>query len=335
MHSTGTACGTRVCERKFQIRSTYFSPTGGKGLLVSRSRGVHYRKTGKGSVFVADEKARDIIGQLKTRIVCGDQVLARVGRRAWSRPRVAISARLYKQYRIPDPWDPNAESMETPIGLGPVSLRLGEKRRQPAPHLKPKPSKKEKKGLAERARAENRAPRIPNPSLPPKKKTPASVAPHAGTPLAIKHEQEASRAAEVAERMRAAEVARGPRPVRLSSRAETAAAAAPPSIPVPVRPDLGKETEREEAASINRPVRGTKRSDAGRFRMPRAAINEAPVVRSTQEKPPGVEDESTAEPPPRRRTMPSVGGGSMDDLFGAAAQMGRVSMRPSKEEGEE
>jgi hypothetical protein len=287
-------------------------------------------------VFVADEKARDIIGELKTRMVCGDAVLERVGRRAWSRPRVAISARLYKQYRVPDPWDPNAESDETSIGLGPVSLRLGEKRRQPAPHLKPKPSKKEKKSLAERARSEKRAPRIPNPNLPPKKKVSTASPPKAGTPLANKQAEEAARAAKVAEQMRQAEAARGPRPVRLSSRADAAAAAAPPPIPVPVRPDLGEDLEQAASAREPNQGRGAARSDAGRFRMPRAAMNEAPIVRSSQEKSSSsVEEETTTEPPPRRRTMPSVGGGSMDDLFGAAAQMGRVSLRAPKEPSEE
>lgn len=287
-------------------------------------------------MFVSDEKALDIIGELKVRVVCGNGVLDRIGRRAWSRPRVAISSRLYKQYRVPDPWDPNSTAEETPIGLGPVSLRLGEKRRQPAPHLKPKPSKKEKKSLAERARAEKRAPRIPNPSLPPKKQTPAATSPKAGTPLAVKQEEAAARAAAVAERMRAAEAARGPRPVRLSSRSDAAAAAAPTLSAIPVRPDLDEAHERPEGAPARPAVRGSKRSDAGRFRMPRAPMNEAPVVRSVSaESPTSVEEEGPQEPPPRRRTMPSVGGGGMDDLFGAAAQMGRVSLRPSKAEGEE
>jgi len=285
---------------------------------------------------VADEKARDIIEQLETRAVCGDQMRVRIGRRAWSRPRVAISARLYKQYRVPDPWDPNAESVQTPIGLGPVSLRLGEKRRQPAPHLKPKPSKKEKQGLAERARAQKRAARDPNPSLPPKKAAPVTTPPKAGTQLAKKQEEAAALAAAVAERMRVAEEARGPRPVRLSSRADAAAAAAPPSIPVPVRPDLGQDLVEEDTAEVARPGRSTKRSDAGRFRMPRAAVNEAPIVRSSKPEPSvSMEKEVTDELPPRRRAMPSVGGGSMDDLFGVAAQMGRVSMRPPKDAGEE
>ncbi|MGB0640908.1 MAG: hypothetical protein ACPGTU_16325, partial [Myxococcota bacterium] len=86
-------------------------------------------------------KARDIIGELEPRASCGSTLVLRVGRRAWERPRVAVSNRLYRLYRIADPWDPNAKGKDTPIGLGPVSLRLGAKKRQPAPHLQPKKEK--------------------------------------------------------------------------------------------------------------------------------------------------------------------------------------------------
>ncbi len=286
---------------------------------------------------MAEEKARDIIEQLSERAVCGSAILERLGHRAWSRPSVAVSARLYRQYRVPDPWDPNARRDETPIGLGPVSLRLGEKRRQPAPHLKPKPSKKEKKGLAERARAQHRPPRLPEPKKPPAAAAKPPDSPKTGTPLAAKQAAEAARAAEVAERMREAEAARGPRPVRRVSRADVAAASERPSIPIPVRPDL------EQPSSVEEPTehtesRSSRRSDAGRFRMPRAAVNKAPVVRSTSSKEAsGSEKGAPSEPPPRRRAMPSVGGGGMDDLFGAAAQMGRVSLRgtPPPEEDED
>ena len=70
--------------------------------------------------------------------------------------------------------------------------------------------------------------------------------------------------------------------------------------------------------------------------MPRAAASRSPIVRSETlrdlEQEGAKQTEAPAAPPPRQRTMPSIGGGSMDDLFGAAAQMGRVSLRPRKEE---
>ena len=46
------------------------------------------------------------------------------------------------------------------------------------------------------------------------------------------------------------------------------------------------------------------------------------------------EEQETVELPVRTRSMPSAGGGSMDDMFAAAAQMGRLSMRQSPPESE-
>ena len=111
---------------------------------------------------MADDKAKDILHTLQRRGVVGDGVKSSVGRRAWERPRVAISSRLYRQYRVPDPWDPESKKDSTPIGLGPVSLRLGQKRR-PAPHLKPKEPKKPQQRLGIRSQG---FPMYPRPSAP-------------------------------------------------------------------------------------------------------------------------------------------------------------------------
>jgi len=297
-------------------------------------------------VSVSEEKVRDIIEQLSDRSVCGSSMIERVGHRAWARPNVAVSSRLYRQYRVPDPWDPESTREEVPIGLGPVSLRLGEQRRQPAPHLTPKPAKKKKKGLADRAREQHRPPRLPKPKKPALKASAGPASPKAGTPLAAKQEAEAARASEVAARMRAAEAARGPRPLRRRSRSDDDAPAERSSIPLPVRPDINPDAIPAPAAdisaadsspdSVSSRSKSAGRSDAGRFRMPRAAMNQAPVVRSQREPERGLEQTQSDEPPPRQRVMPSIGTGGMDDLFGAAAQMGRVSLRPSnKPEDEE
>ena len=59
-------------------------------------------------------------------------------------------------------------------------------------------------------------------------------------------------------------------------------------------------------------------------------VTAAPVVTSLVDPDPTVANEAVPEPePPARRTraMPSTTGGSMDDLFAAAAQMGRLSLR--------
>ena len=284
---------------------------------------------------MADEKVRDIIGQIAPRMVCGEGMLQRIGRRAWSRPRVAVSNRLYKLYRVPDPWDPNARKEATPIGLGPVSLRLGQERRQPAPHLKPKPSKKEKQTLADKARATPR----PSPAIKPKPPPVAEASPSleaktesVETKAEVKAAEEA-RAAEVAARMRAAEAARG----RTRRRAPPEEAPKEDRLvpPVPVRPDIGEATlarSSQEGASpaIAPPSRPKTRNTRGRFRMESKKVTSAPVVTSVaQSTTPNstVKPKEEPEAPVRRRTMPSAGGGSMDDMFAAAAQMGRLSMQ--------
>ena len=85
------------------------------------------------------ESQRYRLSSLSQRRCLGDRLLSRVGRRAFERP-LAISGRLYKLLDVPDPYDPEPEARRWQAKLGPVSLRLGENRRQPAPHLRPKPA---------------------------------------------------------------------------------------------------------------------------------------------------------------------------------------------------
>jgi hypothetical protein len=227
-----------------------------------------------------------------------------------------------------------AQKETTPIGLGPVSLRLGEKRRQPAPHLKPRAPKAKSKA----------APRDPLAGLPniPKAR-PSSQAPksssHSPKSTVAKNQSAAAPpkvdekdvlAAEVAERMRAAEAARGgPRRRRKSIEPEASPSIAPA---LPIRPDaeesirarmMESEPDTAEVPRSQRPARGS----SGRFRMQAKKIMSAPVVRRRVEEKVDYEDQKTDEIPlPTRRPMPVVGAGTMDDFFGAAAQMGRLSM---------
>jgi len=241
---------------------------------------------------------------------------------------VAVSGRLYKQYRVPDPWDPEARKDATPIGLGPVSLRLGQQRREPAPHLKPKAPKSKPKSLAESVRAQPRPKPKPKPKAQPK---PASVQKAAAADAQAKdakRAQEAARAEEVARRMRQAEAARG-KWVRATPEDEESTG----SHKLPVRPDLDRVAvapRADGAAAASAPPRADrpKRSDGGRFRMQSRKVTSAPVVKplksdfSTEPT-----DEAPASVPVRSRAMPSAAGGGMDDLFAAAAQMGRLSLR--------
>ena len=99
-----------------------------------------------------DKKVKESIAFLQERPLLGYRLLKNVGRRAWERPRVAISHRLYEIYDIPDPFMPGAKESKWSARLGPVSLKLGENRRQPAPHLMPK----------EKAKPKAKKPKIPN-----------------------------------------------------------------------------------------------------------------------------------------------------------------------------
>ncbi len=292
---------------------------------------------------MADDKAKDILHQLRRRGVVGDGVIASVGRRAWERPRVAISDRLYKQYRVPDPWDPTARNDTTPVGLGPVSLRLGQKRRQPAPHLKPKEPKKPQQ------KSRDPFAGLPNvPKAKPKPPAPKPPAPKAPSPSATAEaSQKEARAAEVEARMRAAEAARG----GAWTRGNTPEPGAPQRVApaLPVRPDAAEAVrarlEAEETPSTQGgrpPISSQKgRGSSGRFRMAASAVTNAPVVRRRVEPTLDASEDVTEEdlPLPTRRPMPTGGAATMDDFFSAAAQMGRLSMpqreAPSASEGEE
>ncbi|MAY81535.1 MAG: hypothetical protein CL930_12210 [Deltaproteobacteria bacterium] len=109
---------------------------------------------------------------------------------------------------------------------------------------------------------------------------------------------------------------------------------------IPVRPDI--DVGQPEVAEADTAPRPRTRMDrvlkrGGRFRMKPTESSRAPVVRSVSSgtpEPSTASAEAPVEPPERKRVMPSLGGG-MDDLFGAAAQLGRVSMRAPEASSEE
>ena len=152
------------------------------------------------------------------------------------------------------------------------------------------------------------------------------------------NQADAERAAEVAARMKAAEQARS-WPRRTSVAADTSPTIRAPALPV--RPDI--DVAHQEVAKVEAPPKPRSKMDrvlkrGGRFRMKPTETSRAPVVRSvastSDRETTSVDTEETSSPPPRTRVMPSLGGG-MDDWFGAAAQLGRVSMRASKPAPEE
>ena len=83
----------------------------------------------------SNKKAKDILSELTHREPVGDRLLIRIGHRFWGRLNVAIPSRFFEIHDIPDPYQPEGFDSKWRSKLGPVSLRLGENRRKPAPHL--------------------------------------------------------------------------------------------------------------------------------------------------------------------------------------------------------
>ncbi len=279
--------------------------------------------------------AKDILCELEPHLPCGRFVTKKVGRRGWERPRVCISARLYKQYRVRDPWDPASKAMDEDIGLGSVALRLGENRRQPAPHLKPREPKKKMPSL---------------PAAPKARKKPVSLGQDAKRSASVKRKPEVDpeidrlRAAAAEKRQRAEKARSWPRRRKVEPVVTEAERGAVP--PLPVRPEArgeGAEDSLVDGAPVSAslasraPARRTSgRQRAGRFRMQSTSVQSAPVVRSVDTRPASPEVETPVKEtvaPPRCTAT-----GGLDDLFGAAVQAGRLQMSkptPSTPEGAE
>ena len=137
-----------------------------------------------------NDKARDLLrsDRLTRRERLGERLLRRVGGRMWERPNLAVSARLYKRFQIDDPWAPaGSDKRRKKLGLGPVNLRFGERKRQPAPHLRIKDPNKKKQAQAVDPVAKYRRPK-PKPQAQaaprPTPKPPPKAAPAASNPNA-------------------------------------------------------------------------------------------------------------------------------------------------------
>ena len=95
-----------------------------------------------------DEKelrAKDLLATMKPRKSLAERMLTRMAGRAFERPPVATSSRLYDYFDVPDPYAPKPHKDKWEAKLGPTALRLGENRRQPAPHMKVKDPNQKKK----------------------------------------------------------------------------------------------------------------------------------------------------------------------------------------------
>lgn len=284
-----------------------------------------------------DLKVRDLIKRrgLAVRRPLGERLAARVGDRMWKRPNVCFSNRLYLRFGLADPWDPTGPRDDPdPVSLGPVAVRLGEKRRQPAPHLRPKSPPKKKEAPDPLAKYRRPAP---------KPKAPPESAPSSG-PL------------------------RAPAPSPVGPRAVTSPGGR--SVPLPVRPDLadhmggartagppapglpgpgGAQPGPPEAAGRRPPMppRPARKRRAGRMsaravRPPTpgpAALPPPEVVDLAPPQPVPPEPVVVAAPPaaspaaaPVPRRAAPVGPGGLDDLFGMGQQEGRMRMRRARKD---
>jgi hypothetical protein len=77
----------------------------------------------------------ELLEALSDRRLAGERTVDRLGGRRWGTVGGARRERLFERIGLNNPWDPDAPE-ELPVSLGPVALKLTE-RRQPAPHASP------------------------------------------------------------------------------------------------------------------------------------------------------------------------------------------------------
>ena len=290
---------------------------------------------------MSEKKAKEILRDLPERKVLGHRMLKNVGKRAWERPNVAISAKLYNLYAIPDPFSPNEETKKWFIGLGPVSLKLGENRRQPAPHLMPKEPPPPKPVAA-----------VQTPNIP---KAQTRIAESKPDP----QQEEAVQQAIQKQQEQGVQRAPAPKP---SSNLAAEFGASPSGHKVarlPVRPDLQnklgndapsaapKRPEVPIQRSIPRPQQNSNQSSNGRIRMQRTDTTstfkkvalpqpEPTAEASTTEAPiqgisiPKVEPKKEVARTAAPKAPTSLG---LDDLFGVPAGDAKpMRLRPKKKD---
>ena len=282
----------------------------------------------QGSDPVEPLRVRDLLRSQDLSIpsVVGEDLCGRLGSRAWQRPNVAISGRLYRKYGVEDPWDPNSENKGRELGLGPVGLRLTEPRRQVAPHLKPKEPKKKKKIQAADPLAKWR--KKPSPSPRPDASATQQKEPvPKSTPLTARENP-------------SGQGVRGQLPVRPDLADVAMAKGGPKRKP---RRSVESTPRSDSAMSPSPPSSQKSRRGGARVRMKgRHVQSPAPQVigGASDHRPPArAEESSVAESNPEAprspsRSIPKAGLG-MDDLFGAAAEAGRLRFRSKRSKSTE
>lgn len=259
----------------------------------------------------------ELLDQLEARETAAERMLARIGFRGFSRPRVAVSGRIFRKYRVRDPWDPDPKQAEDPIAIGPVALKLGQRRRV-APHLAPPASakKKPKKPVDPIARFRPKKGQQARPK--PKPKPESSAKAEAPTPPRSDPPSELGREFG---RRNTHHPLRGPLPTRPDI--DHPGANQPRAVAGPGTPEPGQP-------------RSAGRASGGRFRMKPTAVS-SPVVKTVRRLDQVTAEEAAAEasapaPAPEsiRPPMPPLSDG-LDDLFGMAAMGGRMTLGRRKD----
>ena len=271
-----------------------------------------------------EKKAKEILKELPKRKILGHKIVRRVGRRAWERPRVAISSKLYKIYAVPDPYLPSEGARKWLIGLGPVALKLGENRRQPAPHLRPKEPKKKaparpKLPNVPRAKIREEAPK-PRPKIPVPSQKESKIDPALQAALEKQRSQGVKTRAPQKSKSTdlAAEFGAGPQKHKLAR--------------LPVRPDLVRDSKQasksaptaippqQRSVPIHRSIpKPQSKSKTGRIRMKRT-VSKPTVTKTPLAPTPNQPVQKAPEPPKeiKRTAAPKAPNSmSLDDLFGA------------------
>ena len=295
---------------------------------------------------LADERALAVVSRGETRIsrllqrmqslvavrprravALGERTLARLGHRRWGRPNVATSRRIFVRYGLQDPWDPNRTPGKDAIALGPVSLRLGDERRQPAPHLKPREPAKAKAAsqaadpLAKWRRPKN-TPKKPEPPPPPKRRPSATASMFSPemTGRGVVGDLPMRPELKAALKANEGDVADAARSMARSQRS------------------LPKVRQGAASGPPGRSRGGSKRKSA-RFSLRAAPASTGPVITEIVEPEPVIveapEPEPEAPPPPPRSVPGAGGGGGLDDLFGAAMGGGRLRIGRRKKGDDE
>ena len=245
-----------------------------------------------------EPRARDCLDQLPVRRAAGEDLLDRVRSRVRNGPRWA---RVFERLGVPDPYDDEAD--DQPLGLGPVGVKLADRRR-PAPHARP----------------------------PKGKENPLSTAPRQpeGRPSAL-------RLAE-APKPAAAEPVSTASPPPASAAASPAVKAPPARSPAdPALEPSSPIEEPPEVPSLPLPPGAKSRSRSGRVRLAPRAVSTGPRVKEIP-RPSEVLGEDSVEKvepetPPIERAPPGPDMG-LDDLFGFSGGGGRMKTPKSDKKKE-